>query len=253
MDNIVSWKAETLKGQFSKYLGSLFSFICCNNGGFYQTAPHTHSHLGTDQYHQCLMCPPNTHTHRLLQVCFSVFGLWSVWIRTLQRGTGWASGCKQDYWMSGCSPDVAALFSSDLSSPRCLLLSWRTCPLSPVSFWVYSQSSFTWSTHFIWWHTHTHTYTHTEHHTAWLSGFLCIYHIGSSPLYTRAATNTFSINGLIIWSVKCQKIIKKVTIYPSPSWCIQISYQIYHKISNRRPRKPVACVLKKWLKILIND
>lgn len=59
-------------------------------------------------------CAPPTHTHRLLQVCFRVFGLWSVWMRYLQCWTGWASGCKQDYWISGCSPDVAALFGSDL-------------------------------------------------------------------------------------------------------------------------------------------
>lgn len=135
MDNIVSWK-QTLKGQCSKSFCSavffdfcsFFSFICCNNGGFYLTAPHAHSHLGTDQYHQCLMCLPHTRTDRLLQVCFSVFGLQSVWMRTLQWWTRWASGCKQDYWIFGRAPDVAALFGSDPSSPWCLL-PWRTRPL----------------------------------------------------------------------------------------------------------------------------
>lgn len=88
---------------------SMFSFICCNNWGFYLNALHSHSHLGTDQYHQCMLWhPPPTHTHGLLEVCFRVLGLWSVWIRT-QWWTGWASGCKQDYWISGRSPDVAAL------------------------------------------------------------------------------------------------------------------------------------------------
>lgn len=69
---------------------------------------HIHTWGLTNTTSVCCDTPPHTHTHGLLEVCFRVLGLWSVWIRT-QWWTGWASGCKQDYWISGRSPDVAAL------------------------------------------------------------------------------------------------------------------------------------------------
>lgn len=85
------------------------------------TCTHTHAHIHTWDWED-----------RWRSEC-NAFRVWTLRTSIHQWWVSRAWGCKQDYWISGCSPDVTG---SDLALCYCYLLSGSRLGWPKISHWT---------------------------------------------------------------------------------------------------------------------